>query len=58
MNNCKFSKNEVVDGIKHEICTNKELKRINKSNDKDLPCIGNGCGKSEEKADNQTEAKQ
>lgn len=49
MNNCKYSKIEVVDGIKHEICTNEELKELNKSNGKNIPCMKN-CGKVEEKS--------
>lgn len=57
MDNCIFRKNEIVNGIKHEICTNEDLKKINKSNDKDLPCIGNGCGKFEEKTAKKAEAK-
>ena len=57
MNNCKFRKNEVVDGIKHEICTNEYLKELNKSNDKGISCIGNRCVKFEEKCDKQGEAK-
>ena len=57
MNNCKFRKGEVVDRIKHEICTNEALKELNKPNDKDIPCIGKQCGKFEENANNQSEAK-
>ena len=50
MNSCKYNKIEVVDGIKHEICTNKELNKLNKSNGKNIPCMNN-CGKFEEKND-------
>ncbi len=38
MNNCKYCKTEVVDGIKHEICLNQRLKELNKS-DKNIPCM-------------------
>ena len=47
MNNCKYIKVEVVDGIKHEICTNQKFKELNKSIDKHIPCMKN-CGKYEE----------
>lgn len=47
MNDCKYCKHEVSDGIIHEICTNEELKTINKSEDKNIPCIGTDCGKLE-----------
>ena len=58
MDNCKYNKNEVVDGIKHEICSNGELKELNKSNGKNIPCIGRKCGKFEENDNNQEEAKE
>ena len=57
MDNCKFSKNETVGGVKHEICSNEEFKEINKSNGKNIPCMGNRCGKFEEKSDKQEERK-
>ena len=47
MSDCKYRKNEVTDGIKHEICTNAELKEINKSSSNGIPCMNNQCGKFE-----------
>lgn len=48
MNNCKYCKTEVVDGIKHEICLNQRLKELNKS-DKNIPCMNTlRCGEFEE----------
>ena len=41
---CKYYKNEIVNGIKHEKCTNEKLKIINNAEDKDIPCIGKNCG--------------
>ncbi|MBR4790718.1 MAG: hypothetical protein IK024_07470 [Treponema sp.] len=57
MDNCKYSKNKIVDGFKHEICSNEELKKLNKSNGKNIPCMGRECGKFEEKYNKQEEAK-
>ncbi len=48
MDNCKFRKIEIVDGIKHEICTNEDLRDLNKANGKNIPCMKK-CGKLEEK---------
>ena len=53
MYNCKYVNIEVVDGIKHEICTNEELKELNTSNGKSIPCMNN-CGKFEERTMNKT----
>ena len=39
MNDCKYLRCEVVDGIKHEFCCNEEMKKVNKSKEKDIPCI-------------------
>ncbi|MBQ9494905.1 MAG: hypothetical protein IJR50_04620 [Treponema sp.] len=49
MDNCKYSNNVCIDGIKHEICSNEELKTINKTDGKNIPCMGPKCGKFEEK---------
>lgn len=49
MDNCKYSNNVYIDGIKHEICSNEELKTINKTDGKNIPCMGPKCGKFEEK---------
>lgn len=49
MNNCKYCKNEISDGILHEISSNKELKKLNNSENTDIPCMRiQGCGKYEE----------
>jgi hypothetical protein len=53
MNDCKYCKNEIIDGIKHEKCTNEDLKKFNKSDGKDIPCMGKSCGVSTE-AKNET----
>lgn len=58
MDNCKYNKNEVVDGIKHKICSNEDLKELNKSNGKNIPCMGRKCGKFEEDDNSQKEAKE
>ena len=57
MDNCKYNKNEIVDRIKHEICSNEELKELNKSNGKNIPCMGSRCGRFEEKDDKHKEEK-
>lgn len=57
MDNCKYRKNEIVNGIKHEICSNEDLKEVNKSNGKNIPCMGKECGKFAERDNNQDEAK-
>ena len=49
MKDCKFNKDEVSNGIEHEICSNEEMKELNKSNGKDIPCMGKRCGKFEQK---------
>lgn len=54
MNNCKYCKNEITDGITHQYCTNEELKQLNKSKDKNIPCMSN-CGKFAEKSNKQGE---
>ena len=51
MNECKYSNDKTVDGIEHEICTNEELKELNKSSDANIPCMGSQCGKFEKKDD-------
>lgn len=58
MNNCKYRKNEIVNDIKHELCTNEELKKLNKSEGKDIPCIQKfNCGKFEEDCNKRNEVK-
>lgn len=58
MNGCKYRKNEIVDGIKHELCTNVELKELNKSEDKDIPCIQkSNCRKYKEDYKKENEVK-
>lgn len=42
MNECKYSKDKVVDGRIHEICTNTEMKKNNHS--EDIHCMGKICG--------------
>lgn len=49
MNSCKYRKDIIIDRIKHELCSNEELKKINKSKEQYIPCIqGFNCGKFEE----------
>ena len=57
MDNCKYSKNEIVNVIKHEICSDEDLKELNKSNGKNIPCMGSKCGKFEENDRNQDEGR-
>lgn len=45
MNDCKYCKKENSDGIEHVICLNEEIKVINNSEEKDIPCMGVKCGK-------------
>lgn len=48
MCDCIFYISENIDGIiEHEYCTNEDLKTQNKSNGKNIKCIGIGCGKYE-----------
>lgn len=50
MNGCKYSRYDFPNNIEHAFCTNEELKTLNKSNGKDIPCIemsGLRCGKFE-----------
>lgn len=44
---CKYRKTEIVNGIVHEKCTNKDLKEINKSNNQDITCNRRMCSKFE-----------
>ena len=46
MNDCKYYKSEISNGIIHEFCLNDELKKLNKSKEKEPHCIKN-CGKYE-----------
>ena len=57
MKNCKYYKSEKVDGIIHEFCTNEELKKRNKSNDKIFKCFGGfvNCGEFKEKENDKAE---
>ena len=57
MDNCKYSENRVVGGNKHEICSNNELKKLNNSDDENIPCMGSRCGKFEERDNGQNEAR-
>ena len=50
MNNCKYIKNGITNGIEHEICINEELNKQNKVNGSGFICIGKKCGKYKEKA--------
>lgn len=53
MSDCKFCECEFSQGIEHTVCTNEELKRINKSkNGKNIPCVKTSrttCGNFEPK---------
>lgn len=52
---CKYCETEISEGIEHEICTNENLKKINKSGNKNIPCVGSKCGRFEKIEKNQTE---
>lgn len=46
MNNCKYLKVEVIQGIVHLFCTNESIKKANKSKSNKIPCIKHeNCGK-------------
>ena len=48
MNDCKYCKIEVANGIEHEICLNDEMKKIQKT-EENIPCITKNCGHFEKK---------
>ena len=48
MVNCEYCKVEVINGIEHQKCTNEKMKEINKSNEKDIPCMGSRCNLKKE----------
>ena len=58
MDICKYSKNEVINGIKHEKCINEERCSSKSKESKSVPCMGKSCGKFEERSDKQEEAKE
>ncbi len=39
----------IINGFKHEVCSNGVLKEINKSNGENIPCIGSHCGQFEKR---------
>ena len=51
---CKYGKTEIVNSIVHETCENKDLKELNKSNNKDIPCNHTMCSKFEEEIEKTT----
>ncbi len=46
MNDCKYYKNEVVNGRNHEICSYADSKDVNKFSGKNTPCM-KYCGRFE-----------
>lgn len=45
MNDCKYCEIEISDGIEHISCQNEDMKQINCTSSKSIPCIGTKCGK-------------
>ena len=43
MDECIYRKNEVVNGIRHEFCSNEERKKISNSHVNHIPCMCEGC---------------
>ena len=56
MNNCKYAKNEISNGIEHELCKNTELMKHNKAKEDEFHCMGaSKCVKFKESNNTQME---
>lgn len=49
---CKFLKEDVILGIKHEICDNPKMRKNKCEDSERLPCMGDRCGLAEKMTKN------
>lgn len=58
MTDCKYCKEEISNRTIHLKCSNEELKEINKSNGKDIPCNRKNCTNYEKLKTNNIEVEE